>query len=86
MLEGVVRRTSSWPWPAGRSATTGGPDRPWAGESDAGCTAALKQRTPKGNRNASEHGRYTAEAITQRRMVAALFRACRDQLGGMRDR
>jgi hypothetical protein len=45
MLEGVVRRTSSWPWPAGRSATTGGPDRPWAGESDAGCTAARPRAT-----------------------------------------
>ena len=38
-----------------------------------------------GNRNALKHGRYTAEAIAQRREVAALLRACRDQLGGMRD-
>jgi hypothetical protein len=35
------------------------------------------------NRNALKHGRYTAEAIAQRREVAALLRACRDQLGGM---
>jgi hypothetical protein len=38
-----------------------------------------------GNRNAFRHGRYTAEAITQRREVAALLRACRDQLGAMGD-
>jgi hypothetical protein len=37
------------------------------------------------NRNAFRHGRYTAEAIARRREVAALLRACRDQLGGMRD-
>ena len=34
-----------------------------------------------GNRNAFKHGRYSAEAIAQRREVAALLRACRDQLG-----
>ena len=38
-----------------------------------------------GNRNALKHGLYTAEAIACRRMVAALLRACRDQLGGMCD-
>jgi glucans biosynthesis protein len=38
-----------------------------------------------GNDNALKHGRYTAEAIAQRREVAALLRACRDRLGGMRD-
>ena len=38
-----------------------------------------------GNRNAFRHGRYTAEAITRRREVAALLRACREQLGSMRD-
>jgi hypothetical protein len=38
---------------------------------------------PEGNRNAFRHGRYTAEAIARRRAVAALLRACRDQLGGM---
>jgi glucans biosynthesis protein len=38
-----------------------------------------------GNRNAFRHGRYTAEAIAKRRMVAALIRACRDQLGSMHD-
>jgi hypothetical protein len=39
-----------------------------------------------GNQNAFRHGRYTAEAIAQRREVAALLRACRDQLGAMCDR
>ena len=38
-----------------------------------------------GNRKAFKHGRYTAEAIAKRRMVAALLRACRDQLGAMGD-
>ena len=38
-----------------------------------------------GNRNALKHGRYTTEAIAQRRKVAALLRACRDQIGSMRD-
>jgi glucans biosynthesis protein len=37
-----------------------------------------------GNHNALKHGRYTAEAIAQRREVAALIRACRDRLGSMR--
>jgi hypothetical protein len=40
---------------------------------------------PEGNRNAFRHGHYTAEAIVQRREVAALIRACRDRLGSMRD-
>ena len=40
---------------------------------------------PPGNRNAFRHGRYSAEAIAKRRMVAALIRACRDQLGAMGD-
>ena len=40
---------------------------------------------PEGNRNAFRHGRYTAEAIAKRREVAALLRACRDQLGAMGD-
>jgi glucans biosynthesis protein len=40
---------------------------------------------PPGNQNALRHGRYTAEAIAQRRELAALLRACRNQLGGMRD-
>ncbi len=39
---------------------------------------------PCGNHNALKHGRYTAEAIAQRREVAALLRACRDRLGAMR--
>jgi hypothetical protein len=38
-----------------------------------------------GNRNAFRHGHYTAEAIACRREVAALIRACRDQLGAMCD-
>jgi hypothetical protein len=33
---------------------------------------------PCGNQNAWKHGRYTAEAIAQRREVAALIRACQD--------
>jgi hypothetical protein len=37
------------------------------------------------NRNAFRHGRYSAEAIAKRRVVAALIRACRDQLGTMCD-
>jgi hypothetical protein len=41
---------------------------------------------PKGNRNAFRHGRYTAEVIARQREMAALLRACRDQLGSMRDR
>jgi hypothetical protein len=41
---------------------------------------------PKGNQNALKHGRYTAEAVARRREVAALLCACRDWLGGMRDR
>jgi hypothetical protein len=32
---------------------------------------------PKGNRNNFKHGRYTAEAIADRREVAALIRAMR---------
>jgi hypothetical protein len=36
-------------------------------------------------RNALKHGHYTAGAIAQRREVAALIRACRNQLGGMDD-
>jgi hypothetical protein len=40
---------------------------------------------PHGNRNALKHGLYTAEAIAQRREIAALIRACRDRLGAMRD-
>ena len=37
------------------------------------------------NRNAFRHGRYSAEAMARRREVAALLRACRDQLGAMGD-
>jgi hypothetical protein len=39
-----------------------------------------------GNHNALKHGRYTAEAIARRREVAALLRACRDQLDSLRGR
>jgi len=35
------------------------------------------------NRNAFRHGRYTAAAMACRREVAALLRACRDQIGDM---
>ena len=41
--------------------------------------------SPPGNRKAFKHGCYSAEAIAKRRMVAALLRACRDQLGSMCD-
>jgi hypothetical protein len=41
---------------------------------------------PPGNRNALKHVYYTAEAVARRREVAALLRACRDQLGAMCDR
>jgi glucans biosynthesis protein len=33
---------------------------------------------PKGNRNALKHGLYTAEAVDQRRAVAALTRQARE--------
>jgi hypothetical protein len=32
---------------------------------------------PKGNQNALKHGRYTAEAISDRRAISALIRAAR---------
>ena len=38
-----------------------------------------------GNRNALKHGRYSAKVMACRRDVAALLRACRDQLGAMGD-
>jgi hypothetical protein len=38
-----------------------------------------------GNQNALKHGRYSAEAIARRRIVAALLHACRDRLGSMYD-
>jgi hypothetical protein len=40
---------------------------------------------PMGNQNALKHGRCTTEAIARWREMAALLRACRDQLGAMRD-
>jgi hypothetical protein len=39
-----------------------------------------------GNRNALKHGLYTVEAIARRQAVAALLRACRGQLGAIRNR
>ena len=36
---------------------------------------------PKGNKNALKHGRYTAEAIAQRREVAKLIRAAMELIG-----
>jgi hypothetical protein len=41
----------------------------------AGCTVG-HPGAPKGNRNAFKHGRYTAQAIANRREVAALFAPC----------
>jgi hypothetical protein len=35
---------------------------------------------PKGNQNALKHGRYTAQAIAERRTVNQLIRECRDAL------
>jgi hypothetical protein len=35
---------------------------------------------PKGNKNALEHGLYTAEAVETRRMVAALTKQARARL------
>jgi len=35
----------------------------------------LSPGAPKGNKNAFKHGRYTAEAIANRREIAALLRA-----------
>ena len=39
-----------------------------------------------GNRNAFRHGRYTADAIAQRREVVALVQTCRDQIKDIRGR
>lgn len=38
---------------------------------------------PEGNRNAHKHGRYTAEAINQRRAIAVLLRECREIVEGV---
>jgi uncharacterized protein YjcR len=35
---------------------------------------------PKGNKNAFKHGRYSAEAVTQRRAVRDLIRASKNQM------
>jgi hypothetical protein len=45
----------------------------------------LSPGAPKGNRNALKHGRYTAEAVTSRREVAALIRAMRALAGATDD-
>jgi hypothetical protein len=42
------------------------------------CTAAHLQ--PKGNKNAYKHGRYTNEAIQERRTLRALLKAFRNNL------
>jgi hypothetical protein len=47
----------------------------------------LSLGAPKGNRNAFKHGRYTAEAIANRRETAVLLRTMRalargDERGG----
>ena len=47
--------------------------RPRCRTADAGCTAESR-RAPKGNKNALKHGRYTAEAIANRREIATLLR------------
>jgi hypothetical protein len=41
----------------------------------------LSPGAPKGNRNALKHGRYTAEALANRREVAALIRTMRALAG-----
>jgi glucans biosynthesis protein len=38
---------------------------------------------PKGNRNALKHGGFTAEAIEERRMVAALTKQARELVAGL---
>ena len=43
----------------------------------------LSTGAPKGNKNALKHGRYTAEAIVDRRKVTALLRQARQVLRGM---
>ena len=41
---------------------------------------------PKGNANALRHGRYTAEAIDERRHFAELLRECREMMAQVRER
>jgi hypothetical protein len=41
----------------------------------------LSPGAPKGNRNAYKHGRYSADAIANRREIAALLRAIRSLVG-----
>lgn len=38
---------------------------------------------PVGNRNAWKHGRYTAEALAERRVMRDLIRQCRAMMAGL---
>jgi glucans biosynthesis protein len=40
---------------------------------------------PNGNKNALKHGLYTAEAVDERRMVAALTRQARELVETVQD-
>jgi hypothetical protein len=42
----------------------------------------LSPGAPKGNKNALKHGRYTAEAIAQRREISGLVRAMKALASG----
>ena len=46
----------------------------------------LQLGLPEAGPGRPQPGRYSVEAIAQQRKVAALLRACRDQLSSMRDR
>ena len=39
---------------------------------------------PKGSQNALKHGRYTAEAIEERRVMSELLRQCRATMSASR--
>jgi hypothetical protein len=76
--------TDSSPGPIIRSARVGGPviDR----YSTDGAITVVAPGLPEAGPGRPQPGRYSAEAIAQQREVAALLRACRDQLSSMRDR